>query len=116
LGEIVKYHMERLRLLNLDGAPAGVAMGEVTRIWAETIAGRNVAWDRELDTPRLHQAFMELAAHCDRWPTPNMLMQRLPGRPERKKLEAPKPSPEERERNRQRVRSMLRDAMKGVRR
>ena len=107
LGEIVKYHMERMRLLSLDGAPLGAAMGEVTLIWAETIAGRNILWDRELDSPRLHQAFMELAANCDRWPTPNMLMQQLPKRPEPKKLPEPPISEEQRQANQQRIAELV---------
>ncbi len=103
--------MERLRLLNLDGAPAGVAMGEVTRIWAETLAGRNIVWDKELDTLRLHRGFMELAANCDRWPSPNMLMQRLPSRPQRQALPAPQITEEQRQRNLRAIRCMLRDAL-----
>lgn len=103
--------MERLRLLNLEGAPAGVAMAEVTRIWAETLSSRNVAWQRELDEPRLHQAFMELEARCDRWPTPNMLMQRLPARSQPRGLPRPRMSEAERKRNRARLRQMMEEAL-----
>ena len=99
LGEIVKYHMERLRLLNLDASPPGVAMGEVTRIWAETIAASGV-FDEALDAPRLHSAFMTLQRTVERWPAPKHLLEALPSRPEPLKLPAPLPTEAERERAR----------------
>ena len=99
LGEIVKYHMERLRLLNLDASPPGVAMGEVTRIWAETIAGSGV-FDEALDAPRFHSAFMTLQRTMDRWPAPKHLLEALPARPEPLKLAPPPATEADRERAR----------------
>ena len=96
-----------MRLLSLEGAPLGAAMGEVTQIWAETIASRNIQWDCELDSPRLHQAFMELEANCDRWPTPNMLMQQLPKRPEPKKPPEPPISEAQRQANQKRLAELI---------
>lgn len=102
LGEIVKYHMERLRLLNLDASPPGVAMGEVTRIWAETIAASGV-YDEALDAPRFHSAFMTLQRTVERWPAPRHLLEALPARAEALKL----PPPPVTEADRERARVML---------
>lgn len=102
LGEIVKIHMERLRLLNLEGAPLGRAMGQVTRIWAETITGRR-EWDRALDTPRLHQTFLLLAEQCQRWPTPARFLSALPPHPPPKALPEPEISEAQRRANLQRL-------------
>lgn len=111
MGEIVKYHMERLRLLNLDGAPPGVAMGEVTRIWAETLVSGKADWHRELDAPRLHHAFLKLTRQADRWPAPRHLLDALPARPQPKALPLPEMSREQREANRARLRAMLKEAL-----
>jgi len=100
LGDVVKYHMERLRLLNLDGSPPGVAMGEVTRIWAETIAASG-QWDEARDAWRLHEAFMTLARVRESWPAPRHLLEALPPCPEPPRLEPPAPSAEERARIRE---------------
>lgn len=80
LGEIVKYHIERLRLLNLDGAPLGKSMGVVTVIFAESITASASGWDESLDAWRLRQAFIQLEKHCDRWPSPRMVIDRMPPR------------------------------------
>ena len=110
LGEIVKYHMERLRLLNMDASPPGVAMSEVTRIWAETIAVSGV-YDEELDAPRFHSAFMTLQRTLERWPAPKRLLEALPARPEPLKL----PPPPATEADRERARVMLASITKKLR-
>lgn len=110
LGEIVKYHMERLRLLNLDGSPAGVAMGEVTRIWAETLAASG-NYDEALDAGRFHTAFMTLARVRESWPAPKHLLEALPARPEPRKL----PAPPATEADRERARVMLASITKKLR-
>lgn len=96
LGEIVKYHMQRLRLLNLDGAPAGVVMGEVTRVWAETIAACHVNANEHIDGPRLHEAFLYLMQTSERWPAPKHLLKAIPPRPQPQALPAPTIAPEKR--------------------
>ncbi len=110
LGEIVKYHMERLRLLNLDASPPGVAMGEVTRIWAETIAASG-EFDEEEDSPRFHAAFLTLQRTLERWPAPKHLLEALPARPEPRKL----PAPPATEADRERARVMLASITKKLR-
>lgn len=94
--------MERLRLLNLEASPPAVAMGEVTRIWAEIIAARG-RFEQDVDAPRLHAAFFALAAHATRWPAPAQLWEHLPPRPEPLRLNPPPSTPQERER----IRAML---------
>jgi hypothetical protein len=106
--------LTRLIALSLPGTPSHETIALTKEAWIESLfEGR--AWVED-DAGRIAAGFRSLARKVDRWPPPKLLLEHLPARPERKKLEAPKPSPEERERNRQRVRSMLRDAMKGVRR
>lgn len=107
LGEIVKFHMERLRLLNLEASPPAVAMGEVTRIWAEIIAERG-RFEQDVDAPRLHAAFFALAAHATRWPAPAQLWEHLPKRPEPPKLQAPPTPPSDEERAK--IRALLQQA------
>ena len=107
LGEIVKTHIVRLRLLSLESAPLAASMGEVTRIWAEIIAVRRPDWDRDLDTRRLHEAFLRLEATCDRWPTPNQLMQHLPPRPQVQALPRSDISPSQRKRNKARIKALI---------
>lgn len=107
LGEIVKFHMERLRLLNLEASPPAVAMGEVTRIWAEIIAARG-RFEQDIDAPRLHAAFFALAAHATRWPAPAQLWEHLPPRPESPKLQAPPTPPSEEQRAK--IRALLQQA------
>lgn len=102
----------RLLALSLPGTPPEETIKLTREMWAEALwEGR--AWVED-DAGRIAAGFRSLARKVDRWPPPKLLLEHLPARPERKKLEAPKLSPEERERNRQRVRSMLRDAMKKV--
>ena len=102
--------MERLRLLNLDGSPAGVAMGEVTRIWAETLAASG-NYDEALDAGRFHAAFMTLARVRESWPAPKHLLEALPSRPEPLKL----PEPPITEADRERARVMLANITKKLR-
>lgn len=90
LGEIVKRHIERLKLLRLEGEPLAEAMGEVTRIWGETLAEYQ-NWDRARDTPRLHRGFAILTATSERWPAPAHLLKALPVIPPEPCLPPPLP-------------------------
>jgi hypothetical protein len=94
--------MERLRLMNLEGSPPSIAMGEVTRLWAETIAASG-QYEEALDAWRFHAAFMTLARQCERWPAPALLLRALPARREAASLPPPRMTKEER----QRARAML---------
>ena len=110
LGEIVKAHIERLKLLRLEGEPLAEAMGEVTRIWAETLAGHR-HWDRARDTPRLHQGFVRLTATCKRWPAPAHLLEALPDIPLQPCLPRPALSREQRQKNLRRLSRILTEAI-----
>ena len=90
LGEIVKRHIERLKLLRLEGEPLAEAMGKVTRIWGETLAEYQ-RWDPARDTPRLHRGFATLAATSERWPAPAHLLTALPVIPPQTSLPPPLP-------------------------
>lgn len=110
LGEIVKAHIERLKLLRLEGEPLAEAMGEVTRIWAETLAGHR-HWDKARDTPRLHQGFARLTATCKRWPAPAHLLEALPDIPLQPYLSLPAISSEQQQKNLRRIARILTEAI-----
>lgn len=110
LGDIVRCHIARLHLLRLEGAPLAEVMGEVTLIWAETLASRRSNWDCDQDSARLEGAFLELAATCERWPAPAMLLKLLPARPPAPALPLPDLSPAQRRRNLKRLATLFGEA------
>lgn len=68
---------------------------------------RALAWDEELDTPRLAAAFRRLTQRLSRWPAPRELMEHLPSRPKPAALPSPPISDEQRARNRERIAEMI---------
>lgn len=102
----MKRHIERLKLLRLEGEPLAEAMGEVTRIWGETLAEYQ-RWDRARDTPRLHRGFAILTATSVRWPAPAQLLKALPVIPPEVCLPTPLPQMSE-EKRRANLRRMAR--------
>ncbi len=58
-------------------------------IWVDSLWNRR-AWQQAQDTPRLRQAFMDLAANARRWPTMADLVDRLPPKPTPRALPAPR--------------------------
>lgn len=81
--------LQMLLTLRLPGAPAEDTIEAVGEVWIRAcLHGRRLRWAPE-DADRLRQAFLAVAAHCDRWPTPNQVLGHLPPRPDRPRLAGP---------------------------
>ena len=85
-----------LLALRLTGTPAMDTVVATAQAWSNVLAfGRD--WDEEQDVARFQTGFLQSAAVIDRWPAPKDLLDKLPPRPERMKLEYKHdPSPAER--------------------
>lgn len=97
----------RLYVLRLESAPAADTLDGVELVWVEALWYMPVAWDEELDTPRLAAAFRRLTQRLSRWPAPRELMEHLPSRPKPAALPSPPISDEQRARNRERIAEMM---------
>jgi hypothetical protein len=88
--------LQLLMTLRLSGAPALDMIDEVGDVWLLTFSrGRNIDW-QDGDGERVRAAFVAVAAHAERWPTPSMVLDRLPPRKERPRLPRPtRPMPPE---------------------
>lgn len=95
-----------LLALRLTGTPAMDTVVATAQAWSKVLAfGRD--WDEEQDVARFQAGFLQLAAVIDRWPAPKDLLDKLPPRPERMKLEYKHdPSPAERAAAKEFIRSM----------
>jgi hypothetical protein len=102
--------IQRLLVLRLDGCPPADAVEAVALAWADALMTRRIAWDEELDAPRLRQAFRLLAAQAARWPAPVALWDVLPARPELVKL--PPPLVQEDKERARKMLAHLRDKMR----
>lgn len=72
--------LQGLLVLRLKGAPANDTAKAVAGAWVTVLANRPIAWDEKLDTPRIRQAFMQLAGTCEYWPSPATFLAALPPR------------------------------------
>lgn len=88
--------LQLLLTLRLSGAPAEDTIEKVCDVWILAFRrGRAIAW-QDGDGERVRAAFVTVAAHAERWPTPGQVLDRLPPRPERPCLPRPKrPMPPE---------------------
>lgn len=88
--------LQLLLTLRLSGAPAEDTIDAVADVWLLTFKrGRAIDW-QEGDGERVRAAFVAVAAHAERWPTPSQVLDRLPPRPERPRLPRPtRPMPSE---------------------
>lgn len=92
-----------LVVLRLSGQPPEDMIIKTAEIWVKAILHQKIynGWNEQDDKWRIEEAFLTLYAECDRFPSPKMLLERLP---KRKVLTLPEPkitvlTPEERERN-----------------
>lgn len=76
-------------VLRLRGSPAAEAVEPLAKVWIAAITSRPIAWDADLDLPRIRRAFVELAATMDRWPAPADFMAALPPRKSQLSLASP---------------------------
>lgn len=110
--------LQKLMMLRPDGAPPNSGIKLTASVWMEAIASLPVNWDERLDAGRIGQGFSRLLAEIERWPTPKMLIERLPPRPEPLKLEHKRRlTPEEKARGRENLNklySMINNAFKRI--
>lgn len=96
--------LQKLFVLGLPATPSADAIASVGVVWLEAIALKRIEWDESLDLPRVHRAFGDLYAQCERWPPPKLFLDRLGNRDPPRALPPPPLSPAEIARNRERVR------------
>lgn len=111
--EVVAEGIAKLYVLRLESAPAADTLDGVEMVWVEALWYSNVAWDEELDSDRLRQAFRALTQRATRWPAPRELMTLLPGRPQRTPLPPPPQTPEQKAKAEAQL-AKLREMMKGL--
>lgn len=104
-----------LLALRLSNSPPEDAVNMTVDIWLVAISSAGV-WDKTLDEPRFIKAFQYLYRSVDKFPTPKQLLDALPRRKEFKQLEAPKLTQEQIEKNKQRIKEMLSELKRNVRR
>lgn len=81
--------LQGLFVLRLANTPAHETAKAVGRVWIKAIASRPIAWDEQLDTPRVRRAFTELSATAERWPSPAEFLRAMPERTPQKNLMPP---------------------------
>lgn len=74
--------LQKLLVLRLAGAPPADAVEAVAAVWEEALAPRVWAWLPERDQGRLPAAFRHLILAAERWPSPKMLAEHIPPRPQ----------------------------------
>lgn len=99
--------LQGLVVLSLPGTPAAETIALTADVWMQTLWSSPIAWDEQLDRPRLARAFVLLLRHVERWPAPKHVLDHLPPRPDRLKLAAPPLTPEQLKRNRAFMRRWL---------
>ncbi len=98
--------LSALLTLGLDGTPAADVICRTADIW-RLVAQRQGLKIEEIDAPRIRKGFEKLLSQgLKRWPEPAALIEALPRRPERPKLDEPPLSAAEREAGKQRLREL----------
>ena len=89
--------LQRLFVLRLPSGPfTEQELLANAEIWLQALLDRPITWSETLDRQRVAQAFLTLAAECERWPNPKTLWDRLGPRFEPLTLPAPRQTPEQR--------------------
>jgi hypothetical protein len=79
---LIEQSLTAIYLLNLDGCPAADTVGKTARIWVRVLWNKpHGGWHQDTDTPRIRQAFSDIAETCVRWPQPAVFWDKLPRRP-----------------------------------
>ncbi len=98
-----------LVLLRLPNTPPEDMIKATAKVWVTALTTVKLygGWNEVEDKWRIESAFTRLYAECDRFPSPKMLIERLP---KRKVLELPEPqiTKEQQEINRQRIAALIR--------
>ncbi|OBP35178.1 hypothetical protein A6J59_004140 [Pasteurella multocida] len=103
LKSVIAKGLAGLIVLRLPNQPSEDTIAKTAEIWVKTILHQKIfnGWNEQDDKWRIEEAFLTLYAECDRFPSPKMLLERLP---KRRVLALPEPkitvlTAEERERN-----------------
>lgn len=77
-------------VLRLPNQPPEEMITKTAEIWLQAILHKKLynGWNESEDKWRIEQAFLNLYAECERFPSPKMLLERLPAR---KVLALPEP-------------------------
>lgn len=81
--------LQFLMSLGLEGTPAAEVIRLTATAWIQALWSANIDWQEPLDSHRLHRAFNDLAVRALRWPSPRVLLDHLPSRPQPRALPAP---------------------------
>lgn len=100
--------------LALEGVPAHDTIQSVALSWV-ALLWTGYEWHEEVDAPRIQKAFQALALASVRWPSPKLLMERLPPRPSFKALPRSSLSKAEISANCQKIRELLNGVEKDMR-
>lgn len=74
-------------LLHLDFSPNDESISMTRDLWCEAFTRAIGRVDEELDSGRIEQAFIKFETQAIKWPSPAMIIQLLPLRPEVKRVE-----------------------------
>ncbi|TCJ95937.1 hypothetical protein EV694_1940 [Volucribacter psittacicida] len=72
--------LSRLIVLRLQNCPPEDAVELTVKVWLEAITFKFPHLEEKLDRKRIEQAFLKLCCECERFPTPSMLIERMPPR------------------------------------
>jgi hypothetical protein len=87
--------LQKLYCLGLDRTPAAEILQGTAEAWVEAITTGRV-FDRQLDTPRLRKAFVNLAGNRTSWPAPAHFVEAMPPREQLALTKQPIPADPER--------------------
>lgn len=91
LKSAVSKGLAGLVLLRLPNTPPEELIQQTAKVWLLAITQTKLfnGWNEQDDKWRIEKAFLQLYAECDRFPSPKMLIERLP---KRVVLELPEPT------------------------
>lgn len=102
-----------LVVLHLEGGPSAETVQHTAGVWYHVMKSWPIAWNEELDRPRLRVAFTNLASQSQRWPSPAQLRPLLPARVyAQAALPEPEYCPEKAKANLQKIKTMIQEVLK----
>ena len=96
---------QQLVALAFPGTPAVEMLPVAAELWISTLGEMNLI--EEIDRPRIRKGFSVLYTKLRQWPQVADLLEALPPRPQRVKLEAPPQSEADREAGKKRMQDIL---------
>lgn len=102
----VAIGIQHLYVLRLQGAPPEDGIALTAKVWIGALKKKYKTWNEE-DKGRISKGFDSLILEVTRWPSPAMLIEHIPPRPEKLQIGyKPKFTQEELERNKQNIRNL----------